>query len=121
MKRGDVYTISTRGDVAKPRPAVVLKADEFIRSDLPIIVCPLTSDLRDAALLRVRIEPTTENGLRAVSEAMLERLGAALPKEIGTHIGRLDRSDRDRVEVGIINILGLTQAAAILSAIGNLR
>ncbi|MBO0906453.1 type II toxin-antitoxin system PemK/MazF family toxin [Jiella sonneratiae] len=120
MKRGDVFTVSTRGAAGKPRPAVILMADEFIRTNRPVILCPLTSDLIDAPLARVRIQPSAINGLRLVSDAMLERLGVALPREVGDRIGSLERGDLDHIDAALINILGLTQSAAIVSAIGKL-
>ena len=118
MKRGDVYTVSTQGPAAKPRPAIVLTADEFIRPDRPVILCPLTSELTTASLLRIRIEPDDSNEPRTASEAMLERMGAAFPREIGRPIGQLDKEDLERIEVGLINLLGLGQMAAILSGPG---
>lgn len=120
MKRGDVFTVSTRDAAAKPRPAVILMADEFIRADRRVILCPLTSDLIDAPLVRVRIQPSRVNGLRLVSDAMLERLGVSLPREVGDRIGALERADLDRIDAALINILSLTQSAAIVSAIGKL-
>ena len=120
MKRGDIFTVSTRGVAAKPRPAIILMADEFLRSDRPIIVCPLTSEVVDARIGRIRIEPSAENGLHVVSEAMLERLGAALPNELGRRVGQLGKDDLDRLNIAVINILGLAPTAAIVSAIGKL-
>jgi mRNA interferase MazF len=120
LKRGDIFTVSTRGIAAKPRPAIILMANEFLRSDRPIIICPLTSEVAEARIGRTRIEPSAENGLRTVSEAMLERLGAALPNELGSRIGQLSKDDLDRLNIAVINILGLTPTAAIVSAIGKL-
>ena len=47
----------------KPRPAVVIQSDLF--EDHPsVTVLPITSDLRDAPLFRLRVEPTTGRGCR---------------------------------------------------------
>ncbi|MEF2550900.1 type II toxin-antitoxin system PemK/MazF family toxin [Aurantimonas sp. A2-1-M11] len=120
MKRGDIFTVSTRGLASKPRPAIILTADEFLQLDRPVILCPLTSTVVDARLGRIRIEPSDENGLHATSEAMLERLGAALPNELGRRIGQLGKDDIDRLNIAVINVLGLAPTAAIVSAIGKL-
>ncbi|WP_081651884.1 type II toxin-antitoxin system PemK/MazF family toxin [Aurantimonas coralicida] len=66
VRRGDVFIASMRGPSGKPRPTVVIHADEFIRSDGPVIVCPMTSELADAASIRVRIEPRRRMGCGSI-------------------------------------------------------
>ena len=70
MRRGDLVTVALRGDAGKPRPALVVQADELF-ADLPtVVVLPLTSMLADLSLTRVTLEPTEANGLRAPSQVM---------------------------------------------------
>jgi mRNA interferase MazF len=118
VKRGDIFTFSMRGAAAKPRPGIVVQADEFMIVGRPVLVCPLTSDLSDATFFRVDIIPSEDNGLRTHSQAMLDRLSAALPNEVGDRVGRLSAADLSRVEFALVNILGLGSAAAILSGKG---
>lgn len=117
MKRGAIITMSVKGSIAsKPRPAIIVQATEFIRSDRPVLVCPLTSEAAYAPFFRIDIDPTEENGLRVRSQAMIDRLGAVLPREVGAVIGHAAASDLARIELALVNILGLSPAAALLTA-----
>lgn len=61
-------------------------------------VLPLTSDLVSAGLVRVTIDPTRANGLRKVSQVMVDKVSTVpLGKTRGV-IGRL--SDDDMTKVG---------------------
>ncbi|KQT45203.1 hypothetical protein ASG43_13015 [Aureimonas sp. Leaf454] len=104
--------MSTRGVAAKPRPGIVIHADHLIRADRPLLVCPLTSDIVGAPLLRVDIEPSIANGLRVPSQVMLDRLSSVLPREIGIVIGEVEDEDILRIDLGLTNILGLGRVVA---------
>ena len=48
MRRGQFVTVATSGDYGKPRPALVVQSDLF--AELPsVVICPLTTTLRDDA------------------------------------------------------------------------
>ena len=89
MKRGDVVTISLPGDYGKARPAVVIQSDLFDQHP-SVTVLPVTSELRDAPLFRVRVEPDKGNGLRATSEVMVDKAHTVAGDKVGRVIGRLD-------------------------------
>ena len=89
MKRGDVVTIALPGDYGKPRPAVVIQSDLFDQHP-SVTVLPVTSELRDAPLFRVRVEPGDGNGLRATSEVMVDKAHTVARDKVGSAIGRLD-------------------------------
>ena len=72
MRRGDLVTISLQGDYGKPRPALVVQSDIFTDARSKTVL-PLTSTLIDAPLIRVQIEPTSENKLRAPSHVMIDK------------------------------------------------
>ena len=58
VRRGDLVTIALSGDYGKPRPALVVQADEFAL--LPsVTVLRLTSELHDWPLLRVTVGPSS--------------------------------------------------------------
>ena len=89
MRRGDLVTVALRGDAGKPRPALVIQADELF-ADLPtIVVLPLTSALADLPLTRVTIEPTAANSLRLASQVMVSRPQSCNREQIGQS-GRVD-------------------------------
>ncbi len=60
MKRGDVVLVIAPGDYGKSRPAVVVQSDIFNETHASIVVCLLSTDLQDAPLFRLSVEPTDE-------------------------------------------------------------
>jgi mRNA interferase MazF len=89
VKRGDLVTIAPSGDSGEPRPALVIQSDLF-EAHPSITILPVTSELREAPLLRIRVEPTDDNGLRRSSEVMVDKLQTVAQERIGKAIGRLD-------------------------------
>ena len=97
--------MSLGGDFGKPRPAVVIQTDRLAGLDTLIIV-PFTTDLSDELYLRPTIEPDGVNGLRAPSQAMVEKLTAVRHKRIGSRIGNLSTADLARIDHVIGFVLG---------------
>lgn len=92
MKRGEIWTASGGGDYAgKPRPVVIVQDDRFAATAW-ITGRPLTSDPTDAPLLRLTVEPSATNGLRATSRLMVDKLTTMRKENVGTRIGRLART-----------------------------
>lgn len=107
MRRGDLVTVALRGDAGKPRPALVIQADELF-ADLPtIVVLPLTSALADLPLTRVTIEPTAANSLRLASQVMVSRPQSCNREQIGQVIGRVDATVMLEVGRKLALLLGL--------------
>ena len=71
MKRGDLVTVAVSGDYGKPRPALIVQADVYAEHP-SVTVLPLASELIDALLLRVSVEPGESTGLRLRSQMMVE-------------------------------------------------
>jgi len=97
MRRGDIVTVATPGDYGKPRPAVVIPGDVLNRDARSTIVASMTSHLQDAPLLRLTVEPSANNGLKARSQVQVNRLLSLPSTKVGSPIGRL--SDREIVEL----------------------
>jgi mRNA interferase MazF len=107
VKRGDVVTVSVQGDYGKPRPAVVVQSDLFNETHPSITLLPLTSTIIDAPLLRLTIDPGRANGLRRVSQVMVDKL-LTLPRDkVGDTIGRLDEDVMIRVTRALAMWLGI--------------
>jgi mRNA interferase MazF len=66
LRRGDLVTVALQGGYGKPRPALVVQADQFAELG-SVVILPITSTLVDAPLLRLPVEPSSDNGLRAPS------------------------------------------------------
>jgi len=104
-RRGDLVTISLRGDYGKPRPALVIQSD-FMTDLESVLLCPVTSDLRDA-LFRVTIEPTPANGLRKLSQIMTDKI-TTLPREkVGEPFGRLGDEKMKMVNKALLLVIGV--------------
>jgi mRNA interferase MazF len=81
-------TIALPGAYGKPRPALVIQSDFF--DELPsVTVLPVTSALRAAPLLRIPVEPETQNGLRKKSQIMVDKAQTVPRDKVGAVIGRL--------------------------------
>lgn len=97
VKRGDILPIVQPGAYGKPRPALVIQSDLFdVHPSVTIL--PLTSDLRDAPLFRVRIEPSEQNGLRTTSEAMVDKITTVPRNKAGEPFGRLEEEHLRQIE-----------------------
>jgi mRNA-degrading endonuclease toxin of MazEF toxin-antitoxin module len=84
----------------KLRSALIVQSDLLADLD-SVVLCPVTSDLRDP-VFRVTVEPNPANGLRTLSQIMVNklstlratrarsvrRLGSLIPKGFGRWIGR---------------------------------
>ncbi|KAB2849178.1 MAG: type II toxin-antitoxin system PemK/MazF family toxin [Hyphomicrobiaceae bacterium] len=107
MRRGDVVVVSAPGDHGKPRPAIVVQSDLFNETHASIAVCLLTSDIIEAPLFRLTVEPTAENGLRSRSQIMVDKVVALRRERVGKVIGSLDRDTVLRVNRSLALWLGL--------------
>jgi mRNA interferase MazF len=92
MKRGDIITVSARGDYGKPRPGVIVQSD-LINSIDSVLVALITSSLTDAPLLRLTVEPNPENKLKVTSQVMIDKILAFPRRKCGKAIGRLNDSE----------------------------
>ena len=106
MKRGDIVTVAVSGDYGKPRPAVVIQSDRAMETD-SVLVCLVTSTLRDAPIFRLTIEPTPQNGLQRTSQAMIEKITAVPRAKCGSVIGRLDQETRLILDQMLTVIVGI--------------
>ncbi|MGH2523293.1 MAG: type II toxin-antitoxin system PemK/MazF family toxin [Anaerolineales bacterium] len=64
----------TPGDYGKPRPATVAQSDLFNPTHASFTLCPITSQLVDASLLRLGLQPSAENGLEVPSQIMVDKV-----------------------------------------------
>lgn len=106
MKRGDLYVAALPGDYGKPRPVVVVQNDDIDNLESKII-CPLTTYDEPVAFLRLRVDPTAENGLESTSFVMVEKIITVPTWRFRQHIGRLEASALDTVSNRLAVILGL--------------
>ncbi|NTW57373.1 MAG: type II toxin-antitoxin system PemK/MazF family toxin [Chlorobiaceae bacterium] len=89
MKRGDLVSIALSGDYGKPWPALVVQSD-FFSGHPSVTILPITSDLRDAPLFRIAVEPTAENNLKKISQVMVDKIQTVPAEKVGPVFGRLN-------------------------------
>ncbi|HLY56775.1 MAG TPA: type II toxin-antitoxin system PemK/MazF family toxin [Stellaceae bacterium] len=89
MKRGDLVTVAISGDYGKPRPALVIQTDNLPETD-SVLVCLLTTALRDAPLYRLALSEGERTGLREPSQIMVDKIMAVRRERCGASIGRAD-------------------------------
>lgn len=107
MRRGDIVLAVLQGDLGKPRPAVVVQADELGSDRRTVIICPMSSEIGATAMLRPIIEPSDENGLRAVTLIMTDKIIAVRRERLRRVVGRLADADRERLDDALRFVLGL--------------
>lgn len=106
MKRGDVVVAATgSGFGGKPRPALVVQADQFAAMST-LVLAPFTSELVGSHI-RPRLEPTPSNGLRQRSDVMIDILVTARIEKLGAVIGSLSAEEMALVDRSLMIFLGL--------------
>lgn len=108
MKRGDLVTIAVSGDYGKPRPALIIQANAFNELG-SVTVLRLTSELHDWPTFRVTVEPTTKNGLHAISQIMIDKATTVPREKIGQTIGHLESSAMHAVNKALAAFLALEE------------
>lgn len=96
-------------DLGRPRPGIVVQADELTADFSTILICPVSSDLQDRRLLRPLIEPAPENGLRLRSQIMTDKLVALRRDRIRRVIGRIDAETSEKLDRSLLLVLGLAR------------
>lgn len=99
MNRGDIVIVAARGAYSgKPRPALIVQSNLFNETHASFTLCLITSDLQDAPLFRVPIDPSASNGLRDRSEVMIDKMFSAPRANLGSRVGSLAMQDIRRVD-----------------------
>ena len=105
MQRGDLVRVSLQGDYGKPRPALIVQSN--LLTDLEsVVLCPITSDLRNAAF-RVTVEPNTANGLRVLSQVMVDKLSTLPRAKISDPFGHLDHERMKAIDRALMLVVGV--------------
>ena len=106
MRRGDIVAVAAPGDYGKPRPAVIVQTDGLPSAHDSVVLCQMTSSLLDLEF-RITVEPSLENGLRAVSQVIADKPVTVRRERVGQSIGRLAAADIARLNVALAFVMGL--------------
>jgi mRNA interferase MazF len=108
MTRGDFVTIPMQGDFGKPRPALVIQADQF-REHATVTVLPVTSAFVAAPLLRINVQPDIDNGLQKKSQIMVDKAVTVNREKVGAVFGHVDVDVMVEVERCLAVFLGIAK------------
>ena len=106
MKRGDLVTIALQGDFGKPRPALSVQSD-LVDEHPSVTVLPVTVELRDAPLFRIRIESEPTNNLQKTSEIMVDKAQSVPRERVGEVFGRVTEEQMLAVSRSLAVFLGV--------------
>jgi len=108
VKRGDVVLVLVPGELGRPRPGVIVQADEF--KDLStVFVCPVSSDVQEKLPLRPIMEARSSNGLRLRSQIMTDKMISLRHDRIRSVIGHIDAKTSEELDRALLVVLGLTR------------
>ena len=83
LKRGNLVVVAAR-------PALVVQPDVFNEAHASVTLIPVTSTLVDAPLFRLKVAPSPGNGLRALSQIMIDKVTTVARARIGKTIGHVE-------------------------------
>ncbi len=109
VKRGDIVLAVVPSELGRPRPGVVVQADEFNKNLSTIFICPISSDIQDKLPLRPMIEAKPSTGLRLASQIMTDKMVALRRDRIRRVIGHLDSETAKVLDRALLVVLGLAQ------------
>ena len=95
--RGDFVTIAMQGDSGKPRPALLIQADQF-DEQATVTVLLGSSTLVNAPLFRITVHPSVGNGLQKPSQVMVDKAMTVKRDKLGQAFGRIDADAMVEVE-----------------------
>jgi mRNA interferase MazF len=111
VKRGDVVLMVVPGDLGRPRPGIIVQADELGQDTSTVLTCPLSSDVQRNPNPRLRpvIEPRASNGLRVPLQIMTDKMLAQRRERVRQVIGAIDTETQNRLDTALLLVLGLAQ------------
>jgi mRNA interferase MazF len=108
VKRGDVVLV-VGPELGRPRPGVIVQANDFNKDLSTIFICPITSDIQDKLPLRPMIEAHPSTGLRLRSQIMTDKMVALRQDRVRRVIGRIDSETSEQLDRALLVVLGLTR------------
>jgi mRNA interferase MazF len=107
MTRGEIYTAAARGAyTGKPRPVLIVQ-DERFDATASVTVCPFTTNLTAAPLIRIPIEPSGENGLDQLSNVMVDKVTTVPRSCLRERLGRVRDDELAQLNRSLTVFVGL--------------
>ena len=104
--RGACYLVDMnpprRSKPGKVRPVVVIQSDDVLKADSPsVVVVPMSTQLRSANILRVRVFPSKGLRLSQESDLLLDQVHTIDRSLFLEYLGDLPVETFERVEHGV--------------------
>jgi mRNA interferase MazF len=109
VKRGDVVLVVVPSELGRPRPGVIVQANEFGDVLSTAFICPISSDVQEGLSLRPIIEANPSNGLRLRSQIMTDKMIALRRDRVRTVIGQIDADTSEQLDRALLLVLGLAR------------
>jgi mRNA interferase MazF len=109
VKRGDVVLVVVPSELGRPRPGVIVQADEFSKDLTTVFLCPVSSDVQEKLPLRPIIEAKPSNGLRLRSQIMTDKMIALRQDRVRQTIGHIDSETSEQLDRALLVLLGLAR------------
>ncbi len=106
MKRGNIVAVAIQGDFGKARPALIVQSDLFTEHP-SVALLLMSSEIVDAPLIRIKVAPSEQNGLRAPSQIAVDKMFTVRREKIGSIIGHLEDEIMVAVNRAMLVFLGL--------------
>lgn len=106
MKRGSVVTVAIQGDFGKARPALVVQSELFAGHPSTSLLL-MSSELVDAPLLRITVQPSEQNGLHAVSQVAIDKIFTVKREKVGKVVGQIEEETMVAVNRALLVFFGL--------------
>ncbi len=106
MKRGDIVLVAGGVYASKPRPALVVQ-DDRLAATASVTVCPFTTSVVDAPLLRMPVSADEGNGLAEDSWLMVDKLTTVRRSNVRDVVGQLAAAQVGELERLLVVFLGL--------------
>lgn len=107
MNRGHIVTIAIQGDLGKPRPALIIQSDAFNDTHATITVLLVSSEIVNAPLFRINVEPSPDNGIQKSCQIQVDKPMTLKREKIGAIIGRIDDATMLQVNRALAVWMGL--------------
>ena len=108
VRRGFIVRAAGPGEYSrKPRPFLIVQADEFNQTHASICLCPITSEVTGQYLFRIPLQPNAENGLTETSEVQVDKVQSLRRERIRSQIGQVEEAIMAQVDEALRRWLSL--------------
>jgi len=106
IKRGEIWSVAWTGLAQKPRPALVIQAEEYRLTETDILALITTTE-NEASAVRLPVKADENNGLQEDSFICLDKLMAIPLANLRKCYGKVSDEVMQEVNAQLIKILGI--------------